>query len=76
MLQLPLCQHASKMYLCPKCFMHRQFVAFSSSPLCTQWLLRLHCVLLWLEAEVLDINAKTIIKPFQEAVGQSVLLFF
>lgn len=68
MLQLPLYQHASKMYLCPKCF--------SSSPLCTQWLLRLHCVLLWLEAEVLDINAKTIIKPFQEAAGQSVLLFF
>lgn len=55
--------------------MHKQFVTFSSSPLGAQWLLRLHRVLLWLETEVLNVNAKTIIKPFQEALGQSVLLF-
>lgn len=48
---------------------------FSSSPLGTQRLLRLHRLILRLEAKVLDINTKAIIKPFQEAVRQGVFLF-
>lgn len=67
---MPVCckKHLSDLKL-------KQFVDFASSPLGTQWLLRLHCLLLWLEAEVLNINTKAIIKPFQEAVRQCVFLF-
>lgn len=47
---------------------------FSYSPFATKRLLGLHRLLLWLEAEVLDINAEMVVKQFEEGVGQSVFL--
>lgn len=48
---------------------------FSYSPFATKRLLGLHRLLLWLEAEVLDINAEMVVKQFEEGVGQSVFRF-
>ena len=45
------------------------------SPLGAQRFLRLHRLLLRLEAEVLDVNAEAVVKPLQEAAGQGLLRF-